>query len=74
MGRVATYAAGTRIAFLLSGLWVTIAITGLQIIIWIFSPNALETWLENCEFGNKKKDWATKQQIEEFARGFEKVK
>lgn len=76
----ATSAAATRIIaariFMMSvGAWITVITIGLQVLIWVFTPDDLEDWCEGCAFGpkDKRKGWTPKQQMDEFDKALVEV-
>jgi len=42
---------GIRILGMALGGWITVGLLGLQVIIWMITPNALEEWIDHSAFG-----------------------
>jgi hypothetical protein len=64
-----------RAVLFLAGWEVMIAVTLVQVLIWYFSDDDLQTWFEKCAFGiaPPKPLWTEKQQNEAFAKALENV-
>lgn len=45
---------GRRILFMSVGVWISVLSFGVQIIIWVITDDALESWCSLCVFGTKK--------------------
>lgn len=45
---------GFRILGMAAGGWITVGTLGIQVIIWIVTPNALQEWVDHCAFGDKR--------------------
>ncbi|WP_301539996.1 T6SS effector BTH_I2691 family protein [Ralstonia pickettii] len=45
---------GLRILGMAAGGWVTVGLIGIQVVIWIITPNALEEWIDHSAFGKKR--------------------
>lgn len=71
----ATRIVAARILMMSVGAWVTVITIGLQVLIWVFTPDALEEWCEGCAFGpkDKRKNWNQKRQMEEFDQALVEV-
>lgn len=72
---VAVEIIAARIFMMSVGAWITVITVGLQVLIWKFTPNALEDWCEGCTFGPKakRKGWNPKQQLDEFDKAIVEV-
>ncbi|QTD93119.1 T6SS effector BTH_I2691 family protein [Burkholderia anthina] len=59
-----------RVALFLAGWEVAVAITVIQILIWYFSDNALQAWMEKCTFGRTPNSppWVAWKQHGEFEK------
>ena len=71
----ATRVIAARILLMSVGAWVTVITIGLQVLIWVFTPDELEDWCDGCAFGPKdrRKGWTPKQQMEEFDKALVEV-
>jgi hypothetical protein len=61
---------GFRILGMAAGGWITVGAFGIQVIIWLVTPNALEDWLDHSAFGVKRKTGGyetTEEQDKKFA-------
>ena len=45
---------GLRILGMAAGGWITVGLFGIQVILWIITPNAIEDWIDHSAFGNKR--------------------
>lgn len=74
-GAAATRIIAARIFMMSVGAWITVITIGLQVLIWVFTPDDLEDWCEGCTFGpkSKRKGWNPKQQMEEFDKALVEV-
>jgi hypothetical protein len=65
-GRTAAVIGLRILGMTLSG-WLTVGTFGLQVIIWIVTPDALEKWIDHSAFGKKRDTdgYKTAQQQEE---------
>jgi hypothetical protein len=45
---------GFRILFMSAGVWITVAVFGVQMLIWVISDDALEEWCSLCAFGESR--------------------
>ena len=73
--RAAMLAFGRAVLFL-AGWEVMIVVTLVQVLIWYFSDDDLQTWFENCAFGAAPKSsppWTAQQQNDAFAKALEAV-
>jgi len=59
-----------RAVLFLSGWEVAVVVTAIQVLIWYFSDNDLQTWFEKCYFGRSPNSplWPAGKQHEEFGR------
>ena len=66
---------GARILLMSAGAWITVVTIGLQVLIWVFTPDALEDWCDGCAFGQKekRKNWSSKMQMDEFDKALLEV-
>jgi hypothetical protein len=51
VGTRAAAVIGMRILFMSAGVWVTVLVFGVQVLIWMISDDALEEWCLLCAFG-----------------------
>ncbi|PKO85163.1 MAG: hypothetical protein CVU18_21560 [Betaproteobacteria bacterium HGW-Betaproteobacteria-12] len=72
---VSTRIIAARILMMSVGAWITVITIGLQVLIWVFTPDALEEWCEGCAFGpkDKRKNWNPQRQMEEFDQALVEV-
>lgn len=71
--RAALLVIGRAVLFL-GGWEIAVVITLIQILIWIFSDNDLQTWLKQCTFGTKAlHDWTPPKQHEAFEKALESM-
>lgn len=71
--RAALLVIGRAVLFL-AGWEIAVVITLIQILIWVFSDNDLQTWLKQCAFGTKAKhDWTPPKQHEAFEKALESM-
>ena len=72
---VATRVIAARILMMSVGAWVTVITIGLQVLIWVFTPDELEDWCEGCAFGpqDRRKGWTPRQQMDEFDKALVEV-
>ena len=54
VGKRAASIIGFRIFGMALGGWLTVGSLGIQVIIWIVTPDALEKWIDHSAFGNKR--------------------
>lgn len=54
-GKAAAAVIGFRILGMAVGGWITVGTLGIQVIIWIITPNALQDWVDHCAFGMRRK-------------------
>lgn len=54
IGARAAAVIGMRILFMSAGVWITVAIFGIQVLIWVISDDALEEWCLLCAFGKNR--------------------
>lgn len=76
VSRWAAAAALARVLGMIAGWKVTIVVTGIQILVWYFTPDDLEEWCETSAFGNQtfgKPFTDAKLQEEKFAAALESV-
>lgn len=45
---------GLRILGMAAGGWITVGLFGIQVVIWIVTPNAIEDWIDHSAFGKKR--------------------
>ena len=65
---------GRRILFMSAGAWLTVGIFGIQVFIWIFSDDDLQSWCEQSAFGLKRDSgWTPKRQMEEYTEALKSV-
>jgi hypothetical protein len=62
-----------RAVLFLTGCEVFVAITTIQLLIWLFSDDALQTWCEECAFGTEPKSWSAARQQEAFEKALVSV-
>lgn len=63
-----------RAVLFLGGWEIMVVVTLIQVTIWIFSDNDLQTWLRQCAFGvDAKKDWDAPKQHEAFEKALKSV-
>lgn len=55
VGKRAAAVIGFRILGMAAGGWITVGALGVQVIIWIVTPNALQDWVDHCAFGRERK-------------------
>ena len=72
---MATRVIAARILMMSVGAWVTVITIGLQVLIWVFTPDELEDWCEGCAFGpqDRRKGWTPRQQMDEFDKALVEV-
>lgn len=66
-GKRAAAVIGFRILGMAAGGWITAGMLGVQVIIWVVTPDALEDWLDHSAFGSKRTSdgYKTAQEQEE---------
>ncbi|MCB4359496.1 T6SS effector BTH_I2691 family protein [Quatrionicoccus australiensis] len=65
---------GRRILFMSAGAWLTVGIFGIQVFIWIFTDDDLQSWCERSAFGLKRDSgWTPKRQMEEYTEALKSV-
>jgi hypothetical protein len=67
---------GARILLMSAGAWITVVTIGLQVLIWIFTPNELEEWCEQCAFGppdKRNSKWNSGKQMLAFQNALVEV-
>jgi hypothetical protein len=64
-----------RAVLFLAGWEVAVVITNIQVLIWYFSDNDLQTWFEKCAFGKTPNSppWGPGKQHEEFEKALASV-
>ncbi|WP_144111321.1 T6SS effector BTH_I2691 family protein [Paraburkholderia sp. BCC1886] len=64
-----------RVALFMAGWEVAVVITLIQVLIWYFSDNDLQTWFEKCTFGKSPNSppWEAGKQHEEFEKALKGV-
>ncbi|MEJ8846203.1 T6SS effector BTH_I2691 family protein [Variovorax rhizosphaerae] len=45
---------GLRIVGMAAGAWITVGMFGLQLVIWLITPNAIEDWIDHSAFGKRR--------------------
>lgn len=62
-----------RILFMATGAWLTVIAFGIQVLIWIFNKNELQTWCSLCPFGTAGTSNAAYKSMLEQASAMQKV-
>ncbi|MEJ2655510.1 MAG: T6SS effector BTH_I2691 family protein [Acidihalobacter sp.] len=62
-----------RAVLFLAGWEVFAAVTAIQVLIWVFSDDDLQTWCEECAFGTEPKSWSAARQQEAFEKALVSV-
>ena len=66
VGTRAASVIAARILIMSAGAWITLGLVGLQLLLWIFVDDALETWCDESAFGKHKKFTARDEQLKAF--------
>jgi hypothetical protein len=56
VGARAVAVVGARILFMTAGAWVTVGLVIIEVLIWTFTPDALETWCDRSAFAKTPND------------------
>jgi hypothetical protein len=73
IGTRATAIIAARVLFMAAGAWITVITFGIQILIWVFSKNELQSWCRLCVFGVAKNETAAYKSTADQNAGLEKV-
>ena len=73
LGKRATSIVATRILFMAAGAWITVITFGIQILIWIFNKDELQSWCRLCPFGVANKVDAAFKSLKEQDIALQKV-
>lgn len=45
---------GLRIIGMATGWWATVGLFGIQVVIWVLAPDAVEEWVDHTPFGKQR--------------------